>query len=279
MASTLASPTASLGFVNGILKSSRTRLGADAALCLDMDVVVYKLKVGEAEEAKSMLDEAKTKLLSISSSEAVIFSKVYGATFEYRKLVGPPTEFYNAALMFLAYTSVDDLSSEYKYTLATDMCLASIAGDDIFNFGEVLATPILAALVNTPNQWMYDLVLSLNFGDVDKFNKIIDAHKLEYNSQPVLLSKHETIKQKVALLSLVNLAFERPSHDRQISFADVAARTRIPVNQVGLSYCISKYLSTICSLFCVVFYLRYVFYEINFLVPYCSVVCTLYCYC
>jgi hypothetical protein len=38
--------------------------------------------------------------------------------------------------MFLAYTPVEDLSPEQRYTLATDMALASITGEDIFNFGE-----------------------------------------------------------------------------------------------------------------------------------------------
>jgi len=34
------------------------------------------------------------------------------------------------------------------------------------------------------------------------------------------------------LLALMNIAFERPSHDRQIHFSDIAARTRIPTDQV-----------------------------------------------
>jgi hypothetical protein len=34
------------------------------------------------------------------------------------------------------------------------------------------------------------------------------------------------------LLCLLNIAFERPSHDRTISFAVIAAKTRIPIEQV-----------------------------------------------
>jgi hypothetical protein len=40
--------------------------------------------------------------------------------------------------MFLAYTPLEDLSAPEIYTLATDMALASVTGDDIFNFGELL---------------------------------------------------------------------------------------------------------------------------------------------
>ena len=36
------------------------------------------------------------------------------------------------------------------------MALAAIASDDVYNFGEVLSTPILNTLQNTPNRW-YDI--------------------------------------------------------------------------------------------------------------------------
>jgi 26S proteasome regulatory subunit N9 len=149
--------------------------------------------------------------------------------------VGPPQEFYKAALMYLAYTKVEDIPTDKKYILATDMALAAITGDDIFNFGEVIATPILSVLKGSPNQWIHDLVFALNQGDIDAFNVIVDSNRDKYSSQPVLVSMHEVIKQKVVLLCLMNIAFERPSHDRQITFSDIAARTRIPLDQA--SYC------------------------------------------
>jgi 26S proteasome regulatory subunit N9 len=64
--------------------------------------------------------------------------------------------------MLLAYTPVEELSQETQYKLATDMALASITDEDIFNFGEVIATPILKALEGTPNEWLRDLVVALN---------------------------------------------------------------------------------------------------------------------
>ena len=50
--------------------------------------------------------------------------------------VGPAHEFYKSALMFLAYTPLEDMSPSEVYILATDMALASVTGDDIYNFGE-----------------------------------------------------------------------------------------------------------------------------------------------
>jgi len=121
---------------------------------------------------------------------------------------------------------------EEKYVLATDVALASITGENIFNFGEVITTPILVALKGSPNQWMHDLVLAMNRGSIDEFNSIVDANRAQYFAQPSLSSRHDNIKKKIVLLALMNIAFERPSHDRQILFADISARTRIPMDQV-----------------------------------------------
>lgn len=40
------------------------------------------------------------------------------------------------------------------------------------------------------------------------------------------------MKEKVALLALMVLIFHRPSNERNISFADIAAATRLPLIQV-----------------------------------------------
>lgn len=133
--------------------------------------------------------------------------------------------------MYLAYTSVDDLPEDEKFVLATDMALASITGDDIFNFGEVIATPILAALKGTPNEWLCDLVMVMNKGDIDSFNSIVDANREAYFAQPALSARHEDVKKKIVLLCLMNVVFELPSHERTIPFSVIASRTRIPIDQ------------------------------------------------
>lgn len=234
-------------------------------MCLEMDIVVIKLQLGDAETAKTMLESANEQLKSVKPSESVIFSKYYKATAEYRKVkqtcriylclytvnifykeysllctcacqlkvVGPANEFYSAALMYLSYTSVEELSAEAKYTLATDMALASITGDDIYNFGDVLATPILTSLKDTPNEWLLHVVETMNAGNVEQFGRLVEAHRAQYFAQPALAAKHDSVvRQKIVLLCLVNVAFERPSHERLIAFSDIAARASIPLDQV-----------------------------------------------
>lgn len=45
-----------------------------------------------------------------------------------------------------------------RYNLAVDLSLAALTGDGVFNFGEVLATPLLAVLQSTPHAWLSELL-------------------------------------------------------------------------------------------------------------------------
>jgi 26S proteasome regulatory subunit N9 len=102
----------------------------------------------------------------------------------------------------------------------------------MYETGEVIATPILSYLKDTPNEWLQKLVISLHKGDIDMFNLIVDNYKVQYFAQPALAAKHEDVKKKIVLLCLLNIAFEKPSYDRNITFTEIANKTRIPVDQV-----------------------------------------------
>jgi 26S proteasome regulatory subunit N9 len=232
---TLADAGQAADFYEKILFQSRARLGEEAAMCITMDVCVARLKVGgqgQLDEVKKMLDDAKEKLLPMSPSESIVFSKYYAANTEYRKVAGPPQEFYKSALMYLAYTSMEELDPQHKYELATDIALAAATGEGIYNFGEIITNPILLSLKDTPNNWLYDLIVVLNAGDIDNFNTLIDKQRFAYFGQPALVAMHEDVKKKIVFMCLLNIVFERHSHDRTISFQTIADRTRLPYREV-----------------------------------------------
>lgn len=52
------------------------------------------------------------------------------------------------------------------------------------------------------------------------------------SAQPALVSRATFTKEKIALLCLMNMVFERHSQDRNIPFEEIAARTKLPVDQV-----------------------------------------------
>lgn len=95
-----------------------------------------------------------------------------------------------------------------------------------------IATPVLQFLHGTPNQWLQELIVAFNQGDINAFNTIVDVQRDAYFAQVALANRHEFVKQKVVLLSLMNMVFERPAHERNIPFAEIAQRTQLPQDQV-----------------------------------------------
>ena len=140
--------------------------------------------------------------------------------------------FYQEAITYLSYTPVSNISAEDQFILATDMAIAALISAGIYNFGEVLGTPVLHVLKNSPNSWLHELVVALHKGSIDDFNCVVDNNRDKYFQQPSLASKHEELKQKVVLLSVMNMAFERAAHDRTITFAEISNRSRIAIDQV-----------------------------------------------
>ena len=78
-----------------VLKN-RDILGDDATLCLEMDTIIARMRLNQVTECKSMLSAARQKMSSMSSPPSIVFSKFYKASAEYRRVAGPPQEFYNA---------------------------------------------------------------------------------------------------------------------------------------------------------------------------------------
>jgi 26S proteasome regulatory subunit N9 len=132
-----------------------------------MELVLLKLRQGDVAEVEATLKAAKTVLEGLAGAEAIVYSSFYRAASEYHKMVGPPEAFYKNALMFLAYTPMETLGQEEQYNLAVDISLAALTGDGVFNFGEVLATPILSVLAQTPHAWLSDMLHVFDAGVSD----------------------------------------------------------------------------------------------------------------
>lgn len=55
-------------------------------MCVDIDIVLSKLKLGLNSEVKDQLDELQKQLNSLSSHETMVHSKFYHAASELRKV-------------------------------------------------------------------------------------------------------------------------------------------------------------------------------------------------
>ncbi|KAG5190823.1 26S proteasome subunit like protein [Tribonema minus] len=227
-----ADPADAAALLSSALEKS-ARLGPEPSLLLSSELGLTNLRRGMAEGVKEQLAKDKAALEDLEGvADTSVHSAHHLLACEYYKGVGPPEAFFRSALMYLAYTPLESMAAERQQQLATDISLAAITGDGVYNFGEVVATAAVKALAGTPNAWLGELLDAFNRGDIDAFNAITADHQAAIASQPVLATRAEFVKEKMALMCLVNMVFERSSHERDFPFAEVAKRTRLPLDQV-----------------------------------------------
>lgn len=231
------------------LLENRDRLGPSAALHAESrlgllgltvlarsgDPLTTESSIKALETTKESINTNRSVLAELADTEseaAVVHSAFYETAMTYRKAVGPPEAYYREAIQYVAYTSLSDLSQEERYNLATDLSLAALTGEGVFNFGEVVTAPALLCLEGTDLYYLVELLTAGARGDVLGFQRVADAHAARIQMQPSLVSRAEAVKEKITLLALVNMIFERPSLERTLSFEDIADRVVVPLDQV-----------------------------------------------
>lgn len=230
-----------------LLETKKEKLGTGATVYVRSKLVLLKLKRVEAmgadvpeshsflRDVSSTLEDCEKKLMQLEGVDgsASVRSAYYEASKAYRKLVGPPELFFREGMMFLNYTPLETLRPEELFTLATDLSLAALTGDGVYNFGEVVNdNPILSYLDKTENAWLMSLMQAMAVGDVAKFQEISQRHAQDIQKHVVLVTKATTVQEKITLLALVNMVFERPSSERTLKFDEIAKQICVAPDRV-----------------------------------------------
>lgn len=163
---------------------------------------------------------------------AIVHSAHYEMAMKYYKIVGPPEAFYDQAMSYLNYATEADIPNAQE--LAVDLCLAAFTGKGVYNLGQVVTTPLLQVLKGTPEQWLVDMLVACSKGQVLDFQKLTQQHADDINKQPALVHRSAAVQEKLTLLALVNLVFEKSSNERTLSFQEISDRIHTPLDQVEL---------------------------------------------
>jgi len=195
-------------------------------------VLVGKIKLHKFEqqkETKEIIEEVETILGDVDGVSPV-HSHFYLLSSDLYKLQGKHREFYKSSLKYLGCTELSDLTREEQAKHAFFLALAALLGDNVFNFGELLAHKVLDSLKGGENEWLVELLFAFNSGNVAKFRQL----KPKWSSQADLAKNEAVLMEKVCLLCLMEMTFRREATERQISFAEIAQATSLPVDQVEL---------------------------------------------
>lgn len=195
-------------------------------------VLVGRIKLHKYEqhkETKAIIDEVET-LLSEVDGVSPVHSPFYLLASDLYRIQGKHKDFYRSSLRFLGCTDIGDMSKEELAKHAFFLSLAALLGDKVFNFGELLAHKVLDSLKGGDNEWLIDILFAFNSGDVAKFR----ALKPKWSTQPDLAANEALLFEKVCLMCMMEMTFRREATARQISFAEIATATTLPVDQVEM---------------------------------------------
>ncbi|KAK8934775.1 hypothetical protein KSP39_PZI014754 [Platanthera zijinensis] len=223
------------------LRATREIRIEEPILYVKMQIAALKLEMGNQKDCKKLLEEGKTTLESMTDIDPSVQSSFYWISSQYHKCRQEFAEFYKSALLYLAYTEVDSLSESFKLDLAFDLSLSALLGDNIYNFGELLAHPIINSLIGTNAEWIYHILQAFNSGNLARYQELCGVHNAALSSQPALVSNEKKLLEKINILCLMEIIFSRSAEDRTIPLSIIADRTKLSIEDV--EYLLMKSLS------------------------------------
>ncbi|GLT91279.1 hypothetical protein SLE2022_091740 [Rubroshorea leprosula] len=226
---------AAISYLQGViekLRATREQRIEEPILYIKMQIAIFKLEQGDQKECKKLVEDGKSTLDSMTDIDPSVYSSYYWVSSQYHKDRQEFAEFYKNALLYLAYTSVDSLSDSFKLDLASDLSLSALLGDNIYNFGELLAHPIIKSLLGTRVEWLYYVLEAFNSGDLVRYQELCHVHNAALRAQPALVENEQKLLEKINILCLTEIIFSRPSEDRTIPLSIIAERTRLSIEAV-----------------------------------------------
>jgi len=223
------------------LRATREMRIEEPILYIKMQIAVFNIEKGSQKECKKLLEDGKSTLDTMTDIDPSVYASYYWVSSQYHKSRQEFAEFYKSALLYLAYTSVESLSDSFKLDLAFDLSLAALLGENIYNFGELLAHPIIKSLLGTKVEWLFYILEAFNSGDLVRYQELCQVHRAALSAQPALVENEKKLLEKINILCLMEIIFSRPSEDRTIPLHIIAECTKLNVEDV--EYLLMKSLS------------------------------------
>lgn len=209
-----------------------------ARIYLKNELAIVKLQLGFIDEASSIIDQSEDLITeSTIPVDNRVNANFYYAKAQLMKLLGDFNSAYYNNLLFLAcIPNIQEL--ERKEFIVEDICINGLLGDKIYNFGEIIMHEIFNYL---GNQWLKELILSLNNGDLVTFEKLISNEK--YKDFNLISGKIEFLTQKLCIMAFIELVFNKPSTNRCITYNEILQKISLIKNGKEIESLLMKCLS------------------------------------
>ncbi|XP_023029955.2 regulatory particle non-ATPase 9 [Leptinotarsa decemlineata] len=208
----------------------KVKINPDAQnLCKVLAGQIHLEKLNDLDATKKIIEEVEATLDNADGITAV-HGRFYLLASQYYRIQGDHAQYYRTALRYLGCIDLESLSEEIKVQHAFFLGLAALLGEGVYNLGELLAHSVLDSLKSTENAWLIELLYAFNSGDINKF----ESMKSQWGAIADLAAQELFLRQKISLLCLMEMTFKRPSYNRQLTFAEIARETKLPINEIEL---------------------------------------------
>jgi len=218
-----------LSFMEAVVKKVDHADSQDALVFATIAVARVKLDLADLDGARKDLDRAERVLEGFDSVETIVHAAFYGANADYYKTKADFGSYYRTALLYLACIDIKSLSPAERRSRAYDLAIAALVSTSIYNFGELLLHPILDALSERESdKWLRELLFAFNRGDLAAYDVLSD----HVDANPLLAAHGRSLREKIYLAALTEAVFRRPPHDRAMTFATIAAETKVRPDEI-----------------------------------------------
>ncbi|GIY35425.1 26S proteasome non-ATPase regulatory subunit 13 [Caerostris extrusa] len=180
----------------------------EAVVLCNIILGLLKLEHNDLDSVKKILEETQ-EMIDAMDGISTVHGRYYQLSSNYHQINGQHAEYYREALRYLGCTDLSEISAEEK---------------------KLLAHPILDSLKGTGKEWVIDLLLTFNSGNLEKYEKL----RKSWSSQADLALNEIALRQKISLLCLMEMTFRRPGNNRVLTFSEIAKETKLPENEVEL---------------------------------------------
>ena len=207
------------------LKEAEARLKGeqDAEFLCRIAQAQVKLQLGLHHDCLDILNHVKQSLEQLADVDPKVYahlSKVFAAYYHRKE---DYESYYKSSLQYLAYTPSAEIKASEKRTLAIQLGMAILLGKNIYNIMELLDKEILQSLAGTEFEWLSALLNTLGRGQIAEFEEAIIYHNDYIARFPNITKELNHLKQKVRIISFLELLFEVDKDDRSLKFDRIAS--------------------------------------------------------
>ncbi|ULU06065.1 hypothetical protein L5515_014278 [Caenorhabditis briggsae] len=184
-------------------------------------------QIPDLKEIRAQIDFTQKEVDALVGVTEV-HAPFYRVSALYLREIGDFAGYYREALRYLGVEDAKNLSAEEKQVHAVLLGFAALLGENVHNFGELLAHPIIKALEGSREQWLVDVLLAFNAGDLPRFFSLEN----NWGSWDDMKRKKDFLTAKIRLMAIMELALARPTKARSISFKEIASKCQIPFDEV-----------------------------------------------